>query len=200
MVRGTYRRGAFSCVDAWARAVVLIAACALAACAGVTGQPLLVGAAGGTTVAFESIDGPPETIFNKLVVQLNQEAGAHHISVVSRDQSAQYRIRGYIAAHTQGRRTTLTWVWDVYTADHQRAMRIGGEVTGTTREKNAWTAADDQAIDRIARDGMDRLATFLASPAAPGEAPASPPDDTSPNVAFAPTNPGALAYVPSRPE
>ena len=36
------------------------------------------------TVAFESIDGPPETVFSNLVQQLNQEAQARQVSVVSR--------------------------------------------------------------------------------------------------------------------
>src|SRR6266576_4600107 len=56
----------------------------------------------GTTVAFDSIDGPPETVFRSLVQQLNQEAQARQVAVVSRESAAQYHIRGYVAAHVQG--------------------------------------------------------------------------------------------------
>jgi hypothetical protein len=139
---------------------------------------------GGTTVAFESIDGPPEPVFYKLVEQLTREANARQIAVVSRQEPAQYRIRGYVAAHVQGKRTTLAWVWDVYNGEQERAVRLAGEVASSER---AWAAADDRAIAQIARDSMDRLTTFLA--AEPGTSPSllpPPPREQSPNVAFRP--------------
>jgi len=102
------------------------------------------------TVAFESIDGPPEPLFRKLVTQLAQEANARQVAMVSRDSPAQYRIRGYVAAHVQGTKTTLSWVWDVYDADRERAVRFAGEVPGAPSER-AWAAADDQVVTRIAR-------------------------------------------------
>lgn len=163
-----------------------------------TGQPVMTNASlNATTVAFESIDGPPETVFRKLVLQLTQEASTRRVAVVSREQPAQYRIRGYVAAHVVGKRTTISWVWDIYDADRERAMRLSGEVPGGTGDRNAWNAADDQVIGRMARDGMDRLAAFLASPAPPTEAPAGPHEQ--PGIAFAPTDTDTLAYLPSGP-
>jgi len=47
-------------------------------------------------------------------------------------------------------------------------LRLGGEVPGAPSER-AWAAADDAVVARIARDGMSRLAAFLASPGSPGE-------------------------------
>jgi hypothetical protein len=148
----------------------------------------------GTTVAFDSIDGPPETVFRNLVQQLNQEAQARQVSVVSREAAAQYRIRGYVAAHVQGKRTTISWVWDVYDADRQRALRITGEEAGPPG-RTAWSAADDQVVGRIARDGMTRLAGFLGSPPVPDASPA-PREEPAPNVAFAPSETGILAFAP----
>jgi hypothetical protein len=154
------------------------------ALSGMSGQP--------RTVAFESIDGPPETVFKSLVRELNQEAQARQVSVVSRESDAQYRIRGYVAAHVQGKKTTISWVWDVYDADRQRAMRLTGEEVGTSG-RTAWNAADDQVLNRIARDGMTRLAAFLENPSAPEIAPVQAP----PNVAFLPAQSGILAYAPT---
>src|ERR1700750_885496 len=110
-----------------------------------SGLPGAFSAGGGQarTVAFESIDGPPETVFKTLVRELNQEAQAQQISVVSREASAQYRIRGYVAAHVQGKKTTISWVWDIYDAERQRAMRLTGEEAGTSG-RAAWNAADEQ--------------------------------------------------------
>jgi hypothetical protein len=149
----------------------------------------------GTTVAFDSIDGPPETVFRSLVQQLNQEAQARQVAVVSRESTAQYRIRGYVAAHVQGKRTTISWVWDIYDADRQRAMRLAGEEPGPPG-RSAWSAADDQVIGRIARNGMTGLAAFLGSPPVPDATPQAPREDPAPNVAFAPSPTGILAFAP----
>jgi hypothetical protein len=166
-----------------------------------SGSPMLVNASygGGSTVAFESIDGPPETVFRRLVVRLNEEASARKLAVVSRDAAAQYRIRGYVSAHVQGKKTTLAWVWDIFDAGSERAIRLSGEVPGAASER-AWAAADDQAISRMAQDGIDRLSTFLASPVStqPNPVPSLPTDRPDPNIAFAPTE-NALAFVPSSP-
>jgi hypothetical protein len=171
----------------------IAAAIALGGCSSSGFPGALSAASGPRTVAFESIDGPPETVFKNLVQQLNQEAQARQVSVVSREAAAQYRIRGYVAAHVQGKKTTISWVWDVYDADRQRAMRLTGEEVGTSG-RTAWNAADDQVLNHIARDGMTRLAAFLENPTAPETA---PPTQTSPNVAFMPAMTGILAYAPA---
>src|ERR1700722_2157053 len=169
----------------------IAAAVALGGCSS-SGLPGALSGAGGEarTVAFESIDGPPETVFKNLVRELNQEAQSRQVSVVSRESAAQYRIRGYVAAHVQGKKTTISWVWDVYDADHQRAMRLTGEEVGASG-RTAWNAADDQVINHIARDGMTRLAAFLADPSAPV------PAQAQPNVAFMPEGSGILAFAPT---
>jgi hypothetical protein len=132
----------------------------------------------GPTVAFESIDGPPESIFQKLVQNLSEEADARQIAVVSREGPAQYRVRGYVSAQTQGKRSTISWVWDVYDADQRRALRIAGEEPASFAGRGTWAIADDQVLRRIAHAGMDRLVAFLASPNAQPEA--SPPAEREP--------------------
>jgi hypothetical protein len=188
-VGGTVRKVQF------ATFLSIAAAIALGGCSS-SGLPgALSGASGeARTVAFESIDGPPETVFKNLVRELNQEAQARQVSVVSRESAAQYRIRGYVAAHVQGKKTTISWVWDVYDADHQRAMRLTGEEAGATG-RTAWNAADDQVLNHIASDGMTRLAAFLTDPSAP--VPSAPPAQAQPNVAFLPGEGGILAFAPT---
>jgi hypothetical protein len=135
----------------------------------------------GPTVAFESIDGPPESIFRKLVQDLNDEATARQMAVVSRDAPAQYRVRGYLAALVEKRRrTVIAWVWDVYDADQRRAMRITGEEPAGASGRGTWAAADDQLLRRIAKSGIERLAVFLA---APHTDPPAVPDERGPNIA-----------------
>jgi hypothetical protein len=119
----------------------------------------------GSTVAFESIDGPPPEVFSKLVANLNEEAGARQIAVVSRADTATYRVRGYVSALVARDKTTFAWVWDVYDADKRRTLRIAGEEPAVaSRRRDAWLAADDQVLRHMARNGMDRIAGFLNSP------------------------------------
>jgi hypothetical protein len=135
---------------------------------------LASGAPSGSTLAFESIDGPPPEVFRKLVANLNDEAGARQIAVVSRSGTATYRVRGYVSAQVERDKTTFAWVWDVYDTDKRRTLRIAGEepAVASGRRRDAWAAADEQVLRRMARDGMERIAGFLnASEPAPAAQP-----------------------------
>jgi hypothetical protein len=150
----------------------ILLAIAIAGCDTI-GQPLapFAGAPAGT-VAFERIDGLPEGQFRKLVQNLSSEADTRRIAVVSRDGSAQYRVKGYAAAQIRGKQTVIVWVWDVYDGNKQRVTRLGGEEAASNRQRG-WGAADDQMLHRIAHEGIDQLATFLAAP--PDRVPAPAP-------------------------
>jgi len=138
----------------------------------------------GPTVAFDSIDGPPETIFSQLVQDLGDEALARQMAIVSHDMPAQYRVRGYLAALVSKRRTTvIAWVWDVYDANQQRALRITGEEPASSSGHGTWAAADDQVLRRIAKVSMERLASFLVAPPETPAAPPAAPDSRDPRVA-----------------
>lgn len=151
-----------ACRSRWLAA----AACALTLSACTTdGQTTALGLqTRGATVAFESIDGPPSGQFYKLVENLNEEAQAHRLAVISRERPAAYHVRGYLAAKVVKGRTTIAWVWDVFDADDRRALRISGEEAAAGKHRDAWAAADDAMLLRIARSSMDQLAGFLISP------------------------------------
>ena len=156
-------------------ACILIWALALAGC-NPDGQALSPAQPRGATVAFDSLDGLPPVQFQKLVQNLNDEAQARRLAVISREQSSAYRVRGYLAVKVTKHQTTVSWVWDVFDQDEHRALRISGEETAKGRPRDAWAAADDAMLGRIARSSMEQLAAFLISPAvAPGALPASDP-------------------------
>lgn len=154
----------------WRVASLVIVGLLLAGCSvnGVTNASL---SPRGTTVAFESIDGLPRGQFQKLVKALTEEADARQIAVVTRESSAAFRARGYASAQLRGKQTMIAWVWDVYDADKQRAVRISGEEKASGAQRG-WSAADDATLKRIARDSIDQLAAFLANPGQPAPAPA----------------------------
>ncbi len=118
--------------------------------------------AGGTSISFESIDGPPPEIFHRFFRDLNEEAAAHRIAVVPAGGEASYRVRSYLAAHSKGGATSIAWAWDVYDAELHRAFRLGGEESvGSPAHRDPggreWAAADEALLRRIAHAGVEQL-------------------------------------------
>ena len=140
---------------------------AAAGCANAPAPMASVSTERGSSIAFESIDGPPVAVFQNLVTTLSAEAQARRVRVVSRTGDPAYRIRGYLAAIVVGGKSHISWVWDVYDAEKRRVLRIAGEEASGRPGANAWAAADEQMVRRIARTSIDRLVTFLAAPPAP---------------------------------
>lgn len=150
----------------------------------------------GATVAFDSIDGPPPQLFDRLVSQLDSEARLRNLAVVSRQDAAAYRVRSYLAAQIRGGKTVIAWVWDVYDRDQQRALRLSGEEPTGKAGRDAWANVDDVVLRRIAQAGLTGLSGMIngitpevapAAPATRGDGPAiASADDLLPRpTAFA---------------
>src|SRR5882757_1016287 len=174
-----FNRDAGSAAPRALRAALLLAVLcglggALGGCA--SGGPAgnaFASAGGGATVAFESIDGPPPQVFDRMVSLLDSESKLRNVAIVSREGSAAYRIRSYLAAQVSRGRTTIAWVWDVYDRDQQRAIRLSGEEPAGKAGRDAWAAADDVVLRRIAQAGLTGLSGMINGTAP--EAPAAPP-------------------------
>ncbi len=167
-------------------ALAVAAACVLANCTLDNAANLSAAMPRGASVAFDSIDGPPPGQFKKLVEDLNSEAQSRLLAVASRETPSAYRVRGYLAARQAKGQTVISWVWDVFDGDERRALRISGEETAGGRHRDAWGAADDAMLQRIARSSVDQLAGFLnAAETAPEPARTASifSQDTSPEAA-----------------
>ena len=149
-------------------------ACAVSGCT-TDGQSVASFNQSGATLAFESIDGPPQAVFDRLVRAMDTEAQARSVAVVSRASPASYRVRGYVSAQVRRGRTIIAWVWDVYDRDQQRAMRLRGEEPAGKAGRDAWQTADDALLRRIATAGMTGIAGLLN-----GTVPAAVPDEPLP--------------------
>ncbi len=151
-------------------ALLLAVACGLGGCAsGGAASGSFAMAGGGATVAFESIDGPPPQIFERMVDVLDSESKLRNLSIVSREGAASYRVRSYLAAHVSHGRATIAWVWDVYDGDQQRTLRLSGEEPAGKAGRDPWTAADDMVLRKIAQAGLSGLSAMVngAGPDAP---------------------------------
>ncbi len=158
-------------------ALLVAMACGLGGCAGggaVSGSFAMASAPSGPTVTFESIDGPPPQVFDRMVGVLDNESKLRNLSIVSRDGAASYRVRGYLAAEVNRGRTVIAWVWDVYDQNQQRALRLSGEEPAGKAGRDPWASADDLVLRKIAQAGLSGL-TGMINGTAPADAPQPSP-------------------------
>ncbi len=153
-------------------ALLLVTAASLGGCAG-NGGPSGAYAmvSDGPTVAFDSIDGPPPQVFDRMVGVLDSESKLRNLAIVSREGQAAYHVRSYLAAQVVQGRTVIAWVWDVYDRDQQRALRLSGEEPAGKAGRDPWAAADDLVLRKIAQAGLSGLSSMVNG---------MPPDATTP--------------------
>jgi len=166
-------------------AALLAVSCALGGCAGGgaagSGSYAMASTGSGPTVAFESIDGPPPQVFDRMVNVLDSESKLRNLSIVSREGGASYRVRSYLSAQVVRGKTVIAWVWDVYDNNQQRALRLSGEEAAGKAGRDAWAAADDLVLRKIAQAGLAGLTGMING--TPDAAPAPAPDRRGPAVA-----------------
>lgn len=179
-------------------AAALLAACALGGCASsggsASGAFAAMASGGAATVAFESIDGPPPQVFDRMVGVLDSESKLRNLAIVSRENAATYRVRSYLSAQVVRGRTMIAWVWDVYDGSQQRALRLSGEEPAGKPGRDAWAAADDMVLRKIAQAGLSGLSGMING--TPSESPpaAPAPGKRGPAVASVEPVDQALAY------
>ena len=135
------------------------------------------------TIAFESIDGPPPKVFDRMVGVLDSESKLRSLAVVSREGRAAYRVRSYLAAQVIKGRTVIAWVWDVYDRDQQRTLRLSGEEPTGKSGRDAWANVDDLVLRKIAQAGFAGLTSMVNGTSPDTTSPAS--GKTGPAVAEA---------------
>lgn len=170
-----------------ARAPLLLVLLSLTAACTTNGSgPVATTASFGPTVAFESVDGPPPQVFDKLVRALESESTARSFTIVSRETQASYRVRSYLSAQVRRGKTTIAWVWDVYDRDQERALRLSGEEPAG-KGRDAWAMADEQMMRRIALAGLNGLNGLISGSSAP-DSPAPVAPRSGPAIAQADEN------------
>src|SRR5271156_6648219 len=158
-------------------AALVTIGCGLGGCAGgaANNSFAMAGTGASPTIAFESIDGPPPQVFDRMVGILDSESKLRSLSIVSREGTAAYRVRSYLAAEVSHGRTTIAWVWDVYDRKQQRALRLSGEEPAGKAGRDAWASDDDLVLQNIPQVGFSVL-TSLITGTPPADTPqAAPP-------------------------
>jgi hypothetical protein len=140
------------------------------------------------TITFESVDGPPKPVFDRLVAALAAEAERRELPVVSHSGPATYRVRAYLSAQVEKKKkqASLAWAWEVFDSSQNRAFRLAGEEPLGAPAKDVWAQCDDRILLRVAARGYDELAARLGP--LPTPSPDRIPAASGPAVAF--TDPG----------
>jgi len=180
------KRGGRAVLRGCLAGLLLATAGTLGGCAGsgATSGAYAMATPDGQTIAFESIDGPPPNVFDRMVGVLDSESKLRNLAIVSREGQAAYRVRSYLAAQVIKGRTVVAWVWDVYDRDQQRTLRLSGEEPTGKSGRDAWANVDDLVLRKIAQAGFSGLTGMVGTPDA--TRPATPaPSQTGPAVAQA---------------
>ena len=168
-------------------AAVLFSAALLAGCQ-TAGDQLITGSIpqiGGRTIAFESIDGPPQPVFERLVAKLAAEAEAKQLPIVSRTGAAAYRVRLYLLAEFEGKKARISWVADLFDGAQQRVTQVAGVEPAGAARKDFWQKVDDATLARIAARSLEAI--MAATGGTPLPAPDAPRREgpSGPVIAFA---------------
>ncbi len=81
----------------------------------------------------------------------------------SADKSATHALKGYFSTMTEGKDTTVVYVWDVYDPTGNRLHRINGQVTAPSANgAEGWAAVTPATMQSIADSTLDQLTAWLA--------------------------------------
>jgi len=125
----------------------------------------------GATLAIMSVEGAPDALAERFDQSLDAAAAARQIAL-SPPTSAKYLVRGYLSAALVKDGAAIDFVWDVFTADKQRAQRLSDTIVVRGSGDDPWALVTPAALDSIAARCADDLAAYLSNTpeAAPGGA------------------------------
>jgi hypothetical protein len=79
------------------------------------------------------------------------------------DPSTTLMLKGYFSALTEGRETTVIYVWDVLDASGNRLHRIQGQMKAPARRREGWDSVSNETMQEVADQTIDQLATWLST-------------------------------------
>lgn len=105
-----------------------------------------------------------------LTAELQTRAKQRGITLAgSADQTATHVLKGYFSAISEGKDTTVIYVWDVYDPAGNRLHRINGQMKAPSVNSGAgadsWKAVSPATMQAIADQTIDQFAAFLGGKA-----------------------------------
>ncbi|TPM32907.1 hypothetical protein [Mesorhizobium sp. B2-3-4] len=107
-----------------------------------------------------------------LTAELQTRAKQRGITLAgSQDQTATHVLKGYFSAMSEGKDTTVIYVWDVYDPSGNRLHRINGQMkapstnSGGSAGADSWKSVSPATMQAIADQTIDQFAAFLGGKA-----------------------------------
>ena len=102
-----------------------------------------------------------------LTAELQTRARQRGITLAgSSDQTATHVLKGYFSAISEGKDTTVIYVWDVYDPAGNRLHRINGQMKApSVNGADSWKAVSPATMQTIADQTIDQFAAFLGGKA-----------------------------------
>ena len=197
-VRGWIRRIASA-------AVAVIAVACLSGCGGGPGGASSGGIfssatslfGGSKKIAVAPIIGTTPQVAQQLSDALVTAGSDRGLTIVPEGSKANYTLRGYLIATTEGKGAKVTYIWDVNDAGGQRVARVSGEeVVAGRAGADPWANVDAAAIRSIAGKTASQLAASMPHGSGSASAVAAASDATPTATASTPPPPPAAAPAP----
>lgn len=164
-------------------------------------------------VAVAPIIGAPDAIGKQIQQEFTSAIEKQRVSVTaSKEERADYTLRGYIVAAKDKSATKVSYIWDVTDPSGKRVNRITGEeVVSATPGKDPWAALSPQVAQSIAGKAANSFAAWLpsqgngsanvAQPSSVGAQPvaAAPPGAAGKRATASKQQPGSTASAASGP-
>jgi hypothetical protein len=165
-------------------------------------------------VSVAPIVGAPDAIAKQIQQEFTSAVEKQRVSVTSsKDERADYTLRGYIVAAKDKAATKVSYIWDVTDPSGKRVNRITGEeVISANATKDPWAAITPQVAQSIAGKAASSFAAWLpsqssqapanvAQPSSVGAQPlaATPPSAAVKRGTATKQQPNATAAAPAQP-
>jgi hypothetical protein len=143
--------------------------------------------------------GAPDPVAKQIQQEFTSAVEKQRVSVVaSKEERADYTLRGYIVAAKEKTSTKVSYIWDVTDPSGKRVNRITGEevAAGQASAKDPWAALTPQVTQSIAGKAASSFVSWLqtrSSQAAVASSVAAKP------AASVGAHPAAVASAPAKP-
>jgi hypothetical protein len=119
-------------------------------------------------VSVAPIIGAPDAIAKQIQHEFTSALEKQRVSVVaSKEERADYALRGYIVAAKEKSATKVSYIWDVTDNKDQQGKRVnritGEEVISANASKDPWAAVTPQIAQSIAGKAANSFVAWLPS-------------------------------------
>jgi len=118
-----------------------------------------------TRLQVAPIVGAPVEAAGPLTAELQTRAKQRGLTLVgSTDQTATHVLKGYFSTMSEGKDTTVIYVWDVYDPSGNRLHRINGQQKAPSAGTGeGWPTVAPATMQAIADQTIDQFAAWLGS-------------------------------------